>query len=205
MLSVFDVAASLLARSENQTMGTVHLQKLCFYSFGWYAHLTGDALFGEQFYAMEHGPVVGELLSAHARKRRVSAGVIHAQQEAHSLPTGTESIDAYTDQIIDAVYKRYAPMPTWTTGSREGLVEASHKEDVWREAWDCRPADTRRAIMKHERIIGYFFGKPMDPELAPFLPEPAVTVLPPEAFEEPDTYEPDHEFVDAVLRLVQSV
>jgi uncharacterized phage-associated protein len=77
--SVFDVAAALLARHEGSPMSALKLQKLCFYTFGWYAHLTGKPLFRESFYAMQFGPVVGELLSAHAGQKEVTISMIEAQ------------------------------------------------------------------------------------------------------------------------------
>lgn len=61
--SVFDVATDILKMSGVESMDALKLQQLVYYTFGWYAHVTGRRLFDQQFYAMQHGPVVSYLLT----------------------------------------------------------------------------------------------------------------------------------------------
>ena len=75
MRSVFDVSLDILKVSGQESLPTLTLQKLVFYTYGWYAHLTGSRLFEQSFYAMPKGPVVGELLTAHARRLDVDRDV----------------------------------------------------------------------------------------------------------------------------------
>ena len=42
-VSVFDITAALLNRAPGGELPTLKLQKLCFYVYGWYAHLTGNS------------------------------------------------------------------------------------------------------------------------------------------------------------------
>ena len=93
--TVFDVADALLERAPKRRLGTLQLQKLCFYVFGWYAHQTGTALFHERFYAMPKGPVVGELLSAHAGKAAFSQEQLGKQFDEHDLDR--DGLDLYVD------------------------------------------------------------------------------------------------------------
>lgn len=84
MITVFDVAAEFTDRAGGE-IEPVKLQKLCFYAFGCFAHLTGEALIGERFYAMRYGPVVGELLSAHAKADENGWDVVVAKKNVADI------------------------------------------------------------------------------------------------------------------------
>lgn len=156
MTSVFDVASELIERSGG-SIETVKLQKLCFYAFGWYAHLTGEPLFGETFYAMPKGPVVGELLSAHATQPRVDLKKIEDQREARE--DEREELDAYKKAVLDAVWSAYGSASSWD------LVERTHKESVWDEAWKSRRSGTKRGDLSRDAVIEYFVDRyPKDGE-----------------------------------------
>ncbi|WP_167853887.1 Panacea domain-containing protein [Acidipropionibacterium timonense] len=150
MTSVFDIAAEFIDRSGG-VIETVKLQKLCFYAFGWYAHLTGEPLFGETFYAMEYGPVVGELLSAHAKQRTVGARMIQDQREARQ--DEREELDPYKKAVLDAVWAVYGDKDRWK------LVDLTHEESVWCEAWDSRRPGTKRGDLAREDVIAYFLDR----------------------------------------------
>lgn len=156
MTTVFDVATDLIERSGG-SIETVKLQKLCFYAFGWYAHLTGEPLFGETFYAMPKGPVVGELLSAHAQKRSVSLEMIEDQREARE--DEREELDAYKKAVLDAVWAAYGSASSWE------LVDLTHEERVWDDAWRARRPGTKRADLSCDAVIDYFVDRsPKDGE-----------------------------------------
>lgn len=156
MTTVFDVATELIERSGG-SIETVKLQKLCFYAFGWYAHLTGEPLFGETFYAMPKGPVVGELLSAHAQQKTVDLEMIEDQRKARE--DEREELDAYKKAVLDAVWAAYRSASSWQ------LVDLTHEEPVWDDAWKSRRPGTKRADLSHDAVIDYFLDRyPKDGE-----------------------------------------
>lgn len=130
MRSVFDVSLDILKVSGQESLPTLTLQKLVFYTYGWYAHLTGSRLFEQSFYAMPMGPVVGELLTAHARRLDVDRDVLEMGREL--LEDEPQPEDPYYIQIIEAVWGYYGQFSRWE------LVHMTHEEQVWRDAWDSR-------------------------------------------------------------------
>ncbi|MFT4201128.1 Panacea domain-containing protein [Gordonia sp. (in: high G+C Gram-positive bacteria)] len=156
MTTVFDVATELVERNGG-SIETVKLQKLCFYAFGWYAHLTGEPLFGETFYAMAKGPVVGELLSAHAQRPSVDLETIEDQREARQ--DEREELDAYKKAVLDAVWAAYGSATSWK------LISLTHDEPVWDEAWKSRRPGARRGDLSRDAVIDYFLDRyPKDSE-----------------------------------------
>lgn len=166
MTTVFDIAKEMIERSEG-SMESVKLQKLCFYAFGWYAHLTGEPLFGETFYAMPKGPVVGELLSAHAKRERVDLEMIATQREERE--DETDEFDPYRSAVLDAVWSAYGGQTSWR------LVELTHEEAVWDQAWKSRRDGARRADLLRDDLIGYFVGRMPKPEERLELPPPMIS------------------------------
>ena len=147
MTTVFDVATELIERSGG-SIETVKLQKLCFYAFGWYAHLTGEPLFGETFYAMPKGPVISELLSAHAGRSRVDLGMMTDQREERE--DERDELDPYKRAVLDAVWSYYGEKTKWD------LVDMTHEESVWDDAWKSRRTGARRADLPREDVVEYF-------------------------------------------------
>jgi uncharacterized phage-associated protein len=169
MTTVFDVATTLIERSGGHPMSTVKLQKLCFFTFGWYAHLTGDSLFPETFYAMEKGPVVGELLSAHAEKHEVSADELSSQFGARDEER--EPLSPYASAVLDGVLGYYGQFDQWQ------LVRMAHEEGVWQKAWDSRPEQSKRGVLTQQAIIAYFLGRTPRVDETLSLPPSAISFL----------------------------
>lgn len=193
MTTVFDVATELIERSGG-TIETVKLQKLCFYSFGWYAHLTGEPLFGETFYAMPHGPVVGELLSAHARWRTADLQLIEDQRLARE--DEREELDGYKAAVIDAVWAAYAEKSSWD------LVGLTHEESVWTDAWESRREGSRRADMPADDVIRYFLDRAPRPGEGLDLPPAMISRAPAEDLADIESRAQVHQpFVEAVRQL----
>lgn len=169
--TVFDVAGALLDRAPGEELETLRLQKLCFYTFGWYAHQTGEALFDESFYAMKRGPVVGELLSAHAKQIKFSREQLAKQFDEHELPD--EKLSPYVSELVDGVWECYGAMSSYK------LVELTHKETVWSDAWDHRPEGYKRGDLPHDEIIEYFLHRSFTPfeALKLHLPDSRVTFV----------------------------
>lgn len=192
--SVFDVATALIARSGRTTMSTVKLQKLCFYTFGWYAHLTGESLFSEQFYAMEKGPVVGELLSAHAGSRTVTHSTLLEQLAERD--GFKDDLGPYVERLVDAVWECYGRESAWD------LVELTHAEEVWRRAWDGRPSGSKRADLPQVGIVEHFLGR--SPDVGLHLPPSVISYLSDEDAEAVKSQTGCPDFVSAVRAFRQA-
>ena len=116
------------------------------------------------------GPVVGELLTAHARRLDVDRDVLELGREL--LEDEPQPEDPYYAQIIEAVWGYYGQFSRWE------LVHMTHEEQVWRDAWDSRREGSRRAPLEATDIIDYFAWKRDIPEaLRAQLPDPLVECL----------------------------
>ncbi|MDE1655340.1 DUF4065 domain-containing protein [Actinotignum schaalii] len=191
MATVFDVALYFIQKTPRKEISAISLQKLCFYAFGWYAYGTISPLFNENFWAMKHGPVVGELLSAHAGSRDVSAERVNnaAQTIWQDQP---QELSPYEAKVLDAVWDFYGHRDKWD------LRDLTHTETIWVKAWDNRPHGVERAAMLKPDIIEYFFSKPVPEGL--HLPERCVSVID----EEPDPDFGHGTFIDDIRQLCRS-
>lgn len=166
MTTVFDVASELIERSGG-SLEAVKLQKLCFYAYGWYARLTGEPLFDETFYAMPRGPVVSELLSAHAGQISVDGGMMETQRQARDEER--EELDAYKTAVIDAVWSAYGSKSSWT------LVKMTHAEQVWDSAWKSRRQGSKRGELLGVDILEHFLGRESRSDEEIKLPPPMLS------------------------------
>ncbi|KUM34587.1 type II toxin-antitoxin system antitoxin SocA domain-containing protein [Arthrobacter sp. EpRS71] len=149
MIDVFDVSGSLLSHARNESMSPLKLQKLAFYSFGWYAHLTGEKLFHDRFYAMQYGPVVSPLLTAHSSTNSVSKAELESYQGC-----SLDIADDYAAAVVDAVWAAYGEF------NHSQLIEMTHCETPWDLAWNKRrPAGARRSDLSSDEIVDYFQAK----------------------------------------------
>jgi uncharacterized phage-associated protein len=149
MTTAFDVAGSLLSKTSSETLGALKLQKLVFYAFGWYGHLTGEKLFREPFYALPLGPVVSPLLDAHGGNNFVSKNFLEEKQSAALFVD-----DAYASAIVDAVWESYG---SYTPNE---LIEMTHCEKPWDVAWNVRrPTHARRCDLSSDEIVEHFMAK----------------------------------------------
>lgn len=179
MPSVFRVADYLLEKAPTQSLNSVKLQKLVFYAYAWYAHQTGESLFDEPLYAMEHGPVVGPLLSSHSGQKVVTRKDLTDTSDSLFLSdylacedeSFEDELDPYTKEILDAVWNAYRLKDGWQ------LEELSHQEQPWIEAWSSRTG--MRADMRKSELIDFFTAhRPQIPsEVDIVLPDPKVTFL----------------------------
>lgn len=149
MITVFDVAGSLLQHARKESLSPLKLQKLAFYSFGWYGHLTGDKLFHDQFYAMEYGPVVSPLLSAHSGRQDVSKAELENHQGRELRVQ-----DDYAAEVVDAIWQSYGSY------SHSLLIEMTHCERPWDVAWNKnRPDWAKRSDLSSDDIVAHFRSK----------------------------------------------
>lgn len=189
--SVFQVARELIVQSDKNELKPIELQKLCFFSFAWFARLTGQKLYPEQTWAMKHGPVVGDLLSAHSKQTSVSASDIDQVLDKWKLEHSFDS--PYVKQIIQSVYEGYSHLSYWE------LRELSHAEDLWKSAWEQR-GSAARARMDSDAMVDYYLshaphtsgvlesGKPFSVHLS--LPDPLVIVADGDILDEVEERQP---------------
>ncbi|MFC5370398.1 Panacea domain-containing protein [Arcanobacterium bovis] len=149
-------------------MPVIKLQKLVYYSFGWYGRLTGAELFGQTFYAMKHGPVVSELLSLHAGKKTITRDLIESASD--DFEDTVKESDPYYEAVLEAVLATYGKLNQWD------LRDETHKEKVWIDAWESRSEE--RAYIDRLDVVDYFLQRDDVPrDLAMRLPEPQVTFI----------------------------
>ncbi|VEI12868.1 Panacea domain-containing protein [Trueperella bialowiezensis] len=193
MITVFDIASEFLDRAGGK-VNAVKLQKLCFYAYGWFAHLTGEPLFGERFYAMQYGPVVGELLSAHAGKKEVDASMMQTQLEERDVDR--ESMTGYVTAILDEVWDFYGSMDSFE------LAEYSRGEAIWQSSWESRPDDSKRCDLTQSELVSYFLQRAPKEGEAPGMPAPRRVTVPEELLRDAERQEAVHQpFVDAIRAL----
>ena len=161
-VTVFDIAGAFLNKSPDESLPVVKLQKLCFYAFGWYAHLTGEGLYQEPIYAMKYGPVTGELLSL---TQKIHDQKDHAitYQQLSALCTIAD-LDVYVSMVIDYVWDRYGEMNDFD------LVERSHDEATWKDAWESRKG--KRGDMPVQAIVDSFYTRKAPEDCKQLLPSP---------------------------------
>ena len=164
--SVFDVAARLFRVSGRGEISAIKLEKLMYYIYGWYGRLTGESLFGQQFYAMRYGPVVGTLLASHSEQEVVSLELI--EQDRVTFEDVPLEDDFYLDQVIEAVWEYYGAIDQWE------LVSMTHRDEPWIKAWESREEGTRRAYLDSEDIIDFFLWRKIPAQLFYLLPPPQI-------------------------------
>lgn len=170
--SVFDVAARLFRLSGVESISAVKLQKLMYYGFGWYGRLTGEKLFTQHFYAMEHGPVVGELLTLHKYRQEVDRDLVEQGRDIIEDPAQVD--DPYLGALLEAVWQVYGGISRWR------LVEMTHREPPWLEAWRLRREGSKRANLDSDAIIEFYLKRRDVPlNLAVLLPDSRVSFMPP--------------------------
>lgn len=128
MASAHDVAAMILER-EQSALEAFKLQKLVYYCQAWNLVATDEPLFTEPVKAYENGPVVGVVFNSHRGRRWLSARDLdHGSSE--------NLTDAERD-LISAVCDAYEDLST------EEIVDLTHREDPWKNAWARRQLNDR--------------------------------------------------------------
>lgn len=186
MTTAFDVAGAFLERAPRNSLPSIKLQKLSFYAFGWYARVTGGELFNERLCALERGPVVSELLDLHKNRVDFSFDDLAAQVAVNPLD------DPYAVSVVDAVWAAYGPINKWL------LVEMTHEEEPWTDAWDsAQRRSTRSVTMPKKDVVNYFCtkasgsysvkGRKLEVPVLALLPDPVSYKLTEEALQSMET------------------
>lgn len=178
--SVFHIAHGMIERSPERSLPAVTLQKLCFFSYTWYVHLTGFPLYLEQTWAMQKGPVVGDLLSAHSGLSDVTVDTLEPQFDQWALRSVAKEKDSYIEAVLDGVYEAYSGFTPWE------LAEISHAEPTWEKAWELRGSSQRSPMPREDLLTHYSAFTPVltgvTPEGKEFdikieLPDPVTTFV----------------------------
>ena len=144
--SIIDVATYILEHTD--TVTTMKLQKLAFYSQAQHLAQYGTPLFPEDFQAWRGGPVAPELYALHRGKFLIRPG---------ELSSGDSS--ALTDVergLIDGVCSAIGGM----TGAE--LSERTHVEDPWMHAREgLVPTAPSDAVITQEAMRRYYREHPI--------------------------------------------
>ena len=124
-IRVFDVAAYILEQKESMT--TMKLQKLVYYSQAWSLVWDEKPLFEEAIEAWANGPVIRDLFDYHRGMYQIS-----------SMPIGNlRLLDQEQQDTVDAVLEYYGNQ------SAQWLIDLTHMEDPW--------IQTRKGLSIQER------------------------------------------------------
>ncbi|WP_418912879.1 Panacea domain-containing protein [Actinomyces bouchesdurhonensis] len=144
--SVVDVAAYILERTD--TITTMKLQKLAFYSQAQHLAQYGVQLFPEDFQAWRGGPVVPELYALHRGKFLIRPGEL----EGGDSSTLTDHERSVIDNVCAAMGH--------ATGAE--LSERTHRESPWLDARDGRkPSEPSDTVITQDAMHSYYLEHPV--------------------------------------------
>ena len=141
MCKAIDVASYIL--QEKGRLSGYQLQKLLYYSQAWCLVTQDRPLFDEAVRAWDHGPVVCDVFSEHARKYTV------VQSDMSGRP---DDLSAEDVAVVDAVLDSYGSM------SGDSIEDLSHHEAPWRDAYDGTstwhsPVITDEAMLEYYSLL----------------------------------------------------
>ena len=144
-IQVFDVAAYILEKME--TMTTMKLQKLIYYSQAWSLVWDEEQLFEESIEAWANGPVVRELFDYH-----------RGMYEISEMPIGNPRLlNQEQQETVDAVLDYYGDK------SAQWLIELTHMEDPWKQARKgLPPLERGNRVIPLDTIADYYSSLPAE-------------------------------------------
>ena len=144
-IRVFDVAAYILEKMESMT--TMKLQKLVYYSQAWSLVWDEKQLFEEDIEAWANGPVVRDLFDYH-----------RGMYEISEMPIGNPRLlNQEQRETVDAVLDYYGDK------SAQWLIELTHMEDPWIQARKGLPKLERgNKVIPLDTIADYYSSLPAE-------------------------------------------
>ena len=144
-IQVFDVAAYILEKME--TMTTMKLQKLVYYSQAWSLVWDEEQLFEESIEAWANGPVVRELFDYH-----------RGMYEISEMPIGNPRLlNQEQQETVDAVLDYYGDK------SAQWLIELTHMEDPWKQARKgLPPLERGNRVIPLDAMADYYSSLPVE-------------------------------------------
>ena len=144
--TIIDVATYILERTD--TVTTMKLQKLAFYSQAQHLAQYGSPLFPEAFQAWRGGPVAPELYALHRGKFLIRPGELEGG-DASTL-TDPERV------LVDSVCAAMGDL----TGAE--LSERTHQESPWLDAREgLAPSAPSDAVITQEAMRRYYREHPV--------------------------------------------
>lgn len=159
-VTAHDVAAYTLQR-----LGSTHtlkMQKLLYYLQAWTLVATDERLFDEEIRAFDNGPVVYDFWVTHRGCHAIHPEAVRG--DASLIPFEVQP-------VVDAVLAFYRPM------SRFELIERTHSEDPWKNAWGSRAVTGSDRIDVSE-MRDYYRWLALSPTKTPHLPPVKHTIVP---------------------------
>jgi uncharacterized phage-associated protein len=137
MLSAFDVAYYILAQADDEAgdlISNLKLQKLLYYSQGFFLAVYDEPLFKEPIEAWTHGPVVP---SVYREFKKYGSCAIEPPKD---MDFGI--FDDRTAALLDEVYAVYGQFSAWK------LRNMTHEEPPWK--------NYRNSVIPHSALKEYF-------------------------------------------------
>ncbi|MDE0638377.1 MAG: DUF4065 domain-containing protein [Candidatus Poribacteria bacterium] len=132
------------------TMTTMKLQKLVYYSQAWSLVWDEKPLFEENIEAWANGPVVRELFDYH-----------RGMYEISEIPIGNPRLlDQTQRDTVDAVLEYYGNRPA------QWLIDLSHMEDPWIHARKgLPPLERGNRVIPLDALANYYSSLPVEEDL----------------------------------------
>ncbi|EGK8211449.1 DUF4065 domain-containing protein [Campylobacter coli] len=154
LMKAIDVAKYLITineqknKDENNSLSKLKLQKLLYYSQGYYSALYDKPLFNEEIRAWEHGPVVKEVYDYF---KNLGDNAISANKENTLSEQELANLSLEEKETISEVYELMGQYSAWK------LREKTHNESPWLETYDEKyKTDEQKNIISKEKIKKYF-------------------------------------------------
>ena len=144
-IRVFDVAAYILEQKESMT--TMKLQKLAYYSQAWSLVWDEKPLFEEAIEAWANGPVIRDLFDYHRGMYQIS-----------SMPIGNPRLlNQEQRDTVDAVLEYYGNQPA------QWLIDLTHMEEPWIQTRKGLPIQERgNRVISLDVIANYYSSLPVE-------------------------------------------
>lgn len=141
--NALDVAKFLVAQFQGaeDPITNLKLQKLLYYSQGWYLALNGNPLFEERIEAWPHGPVVRPVYGCFKKYQW------NPITEMVEEPKLTEEVQAHLKEIMNVygVHGAYY------------LEQLTHQEKPWQDArGPLEPTEPSTNVITHEAMRSFF-------------------------------------------------
>lgn len=142
-------------KPNGEPLTQLSLQKLVYLCQGWHLALMDEALFQEETYAYQYGPVVKEL-----RKRFRFFG---AESLSTAAITNAGRILSHSSRrVIDDVWDKYAKIPT------NVLVSMTHEPgSPWSQVWEAADPEERENLLIQQSLIRDWFKAKLAKKLKP--------------------------------------
>lgn len=138
MVSALDVAQYLLSLQDEDagdTISNLKLQKLLYYSQGYYLAMYGVPLFSEKIRKWQHGPVVREV---YQRYKEYGSQAIPAPEDPDF-----GRLDDDQKEFVREIYKVFGQFSAWK------LRNMTHNEAPWQDA-------SMDGVISHHSMREYF-------------------------------------------------